>query len=87
MARRTRTGQRQRGAGPQGATGKAGPRGPRGQRGPAGQATITRAEFNAAVDSINDNIRSLQVQLRRIADMQAELDDVKRAVARLSAQA
>jgi hypothetical protein len=65
-------------------TGKAGPRGPRGKTGPAGPSSITREEFDAAVNSIHDNLQELRVQFRRMAQMQAELDELKRTVARLS---
>jgi hypothetical protein len=47
---------------------------------------ITRDEFDRVVNSMNDNIRDLQIQFRRIADMQAELDELKRAVAKLTGQ-
>ena len=66
--------------------GNAGPRGPRGKTGPAGPSNITREEFDAAVDSIGENLDELRVQFRRIAQMQVELDELKRAVARLSGQ-
>jgi hypothetical protein len=69
--------------GPTGATGKMGERGPRGRIGPAGPAVITRDEFEAAMQSINANFRSLEIQFRRIAQIQAELDELKRVVARL----
>jgi prefoldin subunit 5 len=48
--------------------------------------SITRDEFDAALGSINGNLQELQVQFRRIAQIQAELDELKQAVARLSAQ-
>lgn len=64
--------------------GNAGPRGPRGKTGPAGPSNITREEFDAAVESIRENLDELRVQFRRIAQMQVELDELKRAVARLS---
>lgn len=67
-------------------SGNAGPRGPRGKPGPAGPSNITREEFDAAVDSIRENLDELRVQFRRIAQMQVELDELKRAVARLSGQ-
>jgi hypothetical protein len=45
---------------------------------------ITRDEFEAALASINDNLRNLTIQFQRIAQMQVELDELRRVVARLS---
>jgi hypothetical protein len=43
---------------------------------------ITRAEF----DALNRQIRVLQVQLRRLSEMQAQFDTLKRIVQRLAEQ-
>jgi hypothetical protein len=47
---------------------------------------VTREEFAAAHAEIVANLRSLEVQFRRIAQIQVELDDLKRIVARLTSQ-
>jgi len=52
-------------------------------RGPSGPVHITRTEFDAAVNSINENIRNLEIQFRRIADMQADIDALKRDIEKL----
>ena|SRR6516164_10238382 len=67
-----------------GETGKTGVRGPRGRTGPVGPVAVTRDDFEAAMQSINANFRSLQIQFQRIAQIQAELDELKRVVARLT---
>jgi hypothetical protein len=46
---------------------------------------VTRAEFIAATKAINESVHKLEIQFRRIADIQAELDAVKREVAKLIA--
>jgi hypothetical protein len=46
---------------------------------------VTRAEFVAATDDIRQNIRELATQLTRIGQIQAELDEVKRTLAKLTA--
>jgi len=45
---------------------------------------ITRTEFDRAVNSINENIHDLKIQFHRIADLQAEIDALKRAVEKLT---
>ena len=67
-----------------GATGKTGAHGPRGRTGRAGPALITRDEFEAALKAVHGNFDSLQIQFQRIAQIQAELDELKQVVARLS---
>lgn len=88
MARSTRASKRERGlGGKQGTAGKTGARGPRRPRGRPGRTSatiITRDEFTAAVDAINGNLQQLRVQFQRIAQLQAELDGLKRLVARLA---
>jgi hypothetical protein len=49
-----------------------------------GPVAVTRDDFEAAMQSINANFRSLQIQFQRIAQIQAELDELKRVVARLT---
>ena len=51
---------------------------------------VTRAEYNALVDTLNergiilnDVQRALQIQFQRIAQIQVELDEVRTAWARL----
>ena len=70
--------------GPPGAAGKQGPRGRRGRTGPAGPVHMTRDEFEAAVQSLNANLNNVTVQFQRMAQMQVELDELKREVTRLS---
>jgi|SRR6185503_20030353 len=85
MALKSRPAASQRGPrGQRGATGKTGTRGPRGKPGPARASAITRAEFDAAAGSINRTLDELKVQFHRMAQIQAELDELKRIVARLA---
>lgn len=70
--------------GERGAIGKTGPRGPRGRPGRNATEHVTRAEFDAALAAINDNLHTMQVQFRRIADIQAEIDALKQTITRLS---
>ncbi len=63
--------------------------GPRPRQGNTPRVNVTRAEFNAVLrvleergDIIAQMRHDLDVQFRRIADLQAELDDVKRASGR-----
>lgn len=70
--------------GPRGERGQSGPKGRRGERGESGPVHITRSEFEAALKDIAESIRTLQVQFRRMADIQAEVDVLKRSVERLS---
>jgi hypothetical protein len=44
---------------------------------------ITRAEFRSLTDSVEQTMHSLDVQFTRIAQVQAELDDLKRRFAKL----
>jgi hypothetical protein len=46
---------------------------------------VTRAEFTAVTKAITDSLHKLEIQFQRIAQIQAELDAVKRALARLGA--
>ena len=69
--------------GARGARGQQGATGARGARGPAGPVHITRAEFDKVVGSMNESIHELRTQFRRIADMQADIDALKRAIAKL----
>src|SRR5215471_12410835 len=46
---------------------------------------VTRDEFTAATNDIRKNIHELATQLTRIGQMQAELDEVKRTLAKLTA--
>lgn len=60
--------------------GKRGPRGPRGQRGvrgPAGPGAPSTEAFNRLAADLIDAQDSLQVQFKRIAQLQAELDELR----------
>ncbi len=46
---------------------------------------VTRDEFMIATDEIRQNVRELATQLTRIAQIQAEVDDVKRTLTSLMA--
>jgi len=46
---------------------------------------VTREEFTSATNDIRQNIRELATQLTRIGQIQAELDEVKRMLAKLTA--
>jgi hypothetical protein len=45
---------------------------------------VTRAEFAAATNEIRDNVRLLEIQFRRMAQMQADIDHLKASVTRLT---
>ena len=45
---------------------------------------ITRAEFAAATNEIRDNVRLIEIQFRRMAQMQADIDHLKASVTRLT---
>ena len=51
-----------------------GPRGPRGKTGPAGPAGKAHGELRRLADQMVGVIKELEVQLVRIAQMQAQLD-------------
>lgn len=46
---------------------------------------VTRDEFRAATKDIQEAIRNFQTQFTRIAQIQNELDDVRRTLAKLTA--
>src|SRR5262249_56975520 len=46
---------------------------------------VTRDEFIAATNDIRESMRNFQIQFTRIAQLQAELDEVKHALADLTA--
>ena len=75
--------------GVKGATGAAGPRGIRGLTGAPGSAKGTTAGTSllTEIERRIDNIyRELDVQIKRTAQIQAELDDLRAKVRSLSAQ-
>ena len=45
---------------------------------------VTRDEFTAATNEILDNVRQLEVQFQRIAQMRADIDAIKRTLAKLT---
>jgi hypothetical protein len=45
---------------------------------------VTREEFIAATNAINESLKKLEIQFQRIAQIQAELDAVKRELAKLT---
>ena len=72
---------------PRGARGARGPRGVQGRRGPAGspgpgrEAVIQLGEVLSRVtQELEDVQRTLKVQFTRIAELQAELDEFRRAL-------
>jgi hypothetical protein len=66
------------GLGPRGKTGAAGKRGPKGIAGPHEQ---NRA-LEVVEERFGDVFRQLDIQLRRIAQMQVQLDELARKIAR-----
>ena len=49
---------------------------------PGKRVNVTRDEFASAMAAIEDTIRNLQIQFQRIAQIQAEVDNIKRTLAR-----
>lgn len=41
---------------------------------------VSRVEFAAVVDQLRQHAHHLDIQFRRIADMQADLDEIKRRI-------
>ena len=48
------------------------------------QVNVTRDEFIAATKAINESLHTLQIQFQRIAQIQAELDNIKSVLAKLT---
>ena len=57
--------------------GPRGPRGKRGVRGPAGPGAPSTEAFNRLAADLIDAQDTLQVQFKRIAQLQAELDELR----------
>ena len=45
---------------------------------------VTREEFTRATNAITENLRKLEVQFQRIAQIQAEVDAIRREIAKLT---
>jgi hypothetical protein len=48
------------------------------------EVNVTREEFTTATNAITENLRKLEVQFQRIAQIQAEVDAIRRAIAKLT---
>ena len=48
------------------------------------RVNVTREEFTSAMTAIQENVRGLEIQFRRIAQMQADIDEIKRTLAKQS---
>lgn len=50
------------------------------KRVPATALNVTRVELSGVLDQLRQHAHHLDIQFRRIADIQADLDDLKRRV-------
>ena len=48
------------------------------------EVNVTREEFTSATTAITENLRKLEVQFQRIAQIQAEVDAIRREIAKLT---
>ena len=48
------------------------------------EVNVTREEFTSATTAITESLRKLEVQFQRIAQIQAEVDEIRRAIAKLT---
>lgn len=51
---------------------------------PGKRINVTRDEFATAMAAIEDNFRTLEIQFQRIAQIQVEVDNIKRELAKRS---
>lgn len=42
------------------------------------RADVTRVEFSGVLEQLREHAHNLEIQFRRIADIQADLDEIKR---------